>query len=85
MSVSKITDIDSSRLNAVEIKHINQRPLFIIGVYIPSENDMHYYSTELNMLDSIVNHLCSLSDVILRDFNANFTDRSNIFHFILFR
>lgn len=79
MSISEIPDIDSSRLIAVELKRINQRPLYIIGVYLPSENDMQHYLSELSMLETIFNHLCSLGDVILGgDFNASFIDRSNI-------
>lgn len=64
MSISEIPDIDSSRLIAVELKRINQRPLYIIGVYLPSENDMQHYLSELSMLETIFNHLCSLGDVI---------------------
>lgn len=35
MSISEIPDIDSSRLIAVELKRINQRPLFLIGFIYP--------------------------------------------------
>lgn len=78
-SISEIPDIDSSRLIAVELKRINQRPLYIIRVYLPSEHDMQYCLTELTMLETIFNHLCSLGDVILGgDFNASFIDRSHI-------
>lgn len=64
-TLSEIPDINSSRIIGVEVKRIHHRSLYIFGVYLPSDSNIQPCSTELNHLDALFNHFCTIGDVII--------------------
>ena len=71
-SIVEIPDIDSTRIVGVELKRHQQQPLFVFGVYLPSDSNTQSYVDELNLLEALTNHYSSFGDVIIGgDFNAS--------------
>lgn len=74
--MSEIPDIISSLVIGVEVKRKHQRLLYVLGAYLPSDSNIETYQTELNLLDALFNHHCTLGDVIIGgDLNACFYDK----------
>lgn len=75
LSICELTYFDSSRFIGLEIRRPHDRSLYIFGVYLPSDNIIQSYSTELYLLEDLVAHFSSLGDVIIGgDFNASIYD-----------
>lgn len=75
-TVSEIPDITSSRIIGIEVKRKHQRSLYVLGAYLPSDSNIQTYQSELNLLDALFNHLCTLGDVIIGgDLNASLYDK----------
>ena len=74
-SVVEIPDIASPRIIGVELRRKHSRPLYIFGVYLPSDSNVQSYVNELNLLEALFNNYSSYGDVIIGgDFNASCKD-----------
>jgi len=50
---------------------LNQLPLYVLCVYMPSDNDVILYNETLCDIQSVFSHYCKIGTVILAgDFNA---------------
>lgn len=73
--MSEIPDITSFRIIGIEDKRKHQCSLYVLGAYLPSDSKIQTYQTDLNLLDTLFNHLCTLGDVISGgDLNASLCD-----------
>ena len=79
---SNITQIDtctSDRIIGVEVTGY-EMPVYIFGVYLPSDNNNSVYTETISELEALIAHYCSLGHVITAgDYNAQISDYSQNF------
>ncbi|VDH94491.1 Hypothetical predicted protein [Mytilus galloprovincialis] len=71
-SINEIHDTNSERIVGLEIKTPSKGSLFIFGAYLPSDESVDNYRTELNILDALYTHYSNYGNVIIAgDLNAS--------------
>ncbi|CAG2216477.1 unnamed protein product [Mytilus edulis] len=71
-SVNEISDINSSRIAGIELKNQSYGSLFIFGAYLPSDDSIENYKSELSILDSLYAYYSVYGNCIIAgDLNAS--------------
>ncbi|VDI17291.1 Hypothetical predicted protein [Mytilus galloprovincialis] len=75
-SVNEISDINSSRIAGIELKNQSYGSLFIFGAYLPSDDSIENYKSELNILDNLYTYYSVYGNCIIAgDLNASCLDK----------
>ncbi|CAC5381921.1 unnamed protein product [Mytilus coruscus] len=71
-SVNEICDINSSRIAGIELKNQSYGSLFIFGAYLPSDDSIENYKSEINTLDTLYSYYSTYGNCIIAgDLNAS--------------
>ncbi|CAG2226562.1 unnamed protein product [Mytilus edulis] len=78
-SINEIHDTNSERIVGLEIKAPFKGSLFIFGAYLPSDESVDNYRTELNILDTLYTHYSYYGNVIIAgDLNASCLEKDKL-------
>ncbi|CAG2242588.1 unnamed protein product [Mytilus edulis] len=78
-SINEIHDTNSERIVGLEIKTPSKGSLFIFGAYLPSDESVDNYRTELNILDALYTHYSNYGNVIIAgDLNASCLEKDKL-------
>lgn len=73
-SIREIPCFDSNRIIGIELKTCNGC-VYILGAYLPSDNNVDNYAYELNLLENLYNHYSNYGKVIIAgDLNGSLVD-----------
>ncbi|CAC5396961.1 unnamed protein product [Mytilus coruscus] len=71
-SVNELCDINSSRIAGIELKNQSYGSLFIFGAYLPSDDSIENYKSEINTLDTLYSYYSTYGNCIIAgDLNAS--------------
>ncbi|CAC5359457.1 unnamed protein product [Mytilus coruscus] len=78
-SINEIHDTNSERIVGLEIKTPSKGSIFIFGAYLPSDESVDNYRTELNILDTLYTHYSNYGNVIIAgDLNASCLEKDKL-------
>lgn len=75
-SVSELDIDQTERIVGLELRYQGGSPLYIFGVYLPSDDVLHKYKDELDTLEALYSHYIQYGNVIIAgDLNGSYLDR----------
>ena len=78
-SVKEIDGIKSNRIIGIRVNTSSNVPLFIFGIYMPSDSNIEDYRSELDIVASLYESYSSYGRVLLAgDFNGSLLDKINV-------
>lgn len=77
-SIREIPCYDSNRIIGIELKTCNGC-VYILGAYLPSDNNVDNYAYEFNLIENLYNHYSNYGKVIIAgDLNGSLVDSTGI-------